>query len=160
MKNYSKTKEEQEAIGIDKSVTDAEYFHDLYYVKHFRDMKKLFKQQLETNKMVTEQILSELKTLKGDEINQPKKYRAILKYTRNLTKLAKDNSIIVSLDGDDWLLNDNVLNILNFVYLSTDCNITYGSFTEHPRRDMLWNWGKMNFTTIDDIKKNKNAIRT
>lgn len=64
MKNYSKTKEEQEAIGIDKSVTDAEYFHDLYYVKHFRDMKKLFKQQLETNKMVTEQILSELKSKK------------------------------------------------------------------------------------------------
>jgi len=71
------------------------------------------------------------------------------------TKLAKDNSIIVSLDGDDWLLNDNVLNILNFVYLSTNCNITYGSLTEHPRRDMLWNWRKMNFTIIDDIKKNK-----
>ena len=38
-------------------------------------------------------ILSELKNLKGDEINQPKKYRAILKYTRNLTKLAKENKL-------------------------------------------------------------------
>ena len=38
-------------------------------------------------------ILSELKNLKGDEANQPKKYRAILKYTRNLTKLAKENKL-------------------------------------------------------------------
>ncbi len=38
-------------------------------------------------------ILSEIKTLKGDEINQPKKYRSILKYTRNLTKLVRDNKL-------------------------------------------------------------------
>jgi ATP-dependent Clp protease ATP-binding subunit ClpA len=38
-------------------------------------------------------ILSEIKNLKGDEINQPKKYRAILKYTRNMTKLAKENKL-------------------------------------------------------------------
>lgn len=38
-------------------------------------------------------ILSELKTLKGDEMNQPKKYRSILKYTRNLTKLVRDNKL-------------------------------------------------------------------
>lgn len=38
-------------------------------------------------------ILADLKTLKGDETNQPRKYRAILKYTRNLTKLAKDNKL-------------------------------------------------------------------
>ncbi len=37
-------------------------------------------------------ILSELKT-KGGDVNQPKKYRAILKYTRNLTKLAKENKL-------------------------------------------------------------------
>jgi hypothetical protein len=51
-------------IETDKSVTDAEYYHELYSVKHFRTMKKLFKQQLETNMAVTEQILSELKSKK------------------------------------------------------------------------------------------------
>jgi ATP-dependent Clp protease ATP-binding subunit ClpB len=38
-------------------------------------------------------ILADLKNLKGDDINQPRKYKAILKYTRNLTKLAKDNKL-------------------------------------------------------------------
>jgi ATP-dependent Clp protease ATP-binding subunit ClpB len=38
-------------------------------------------------------ILSDLKTMKPGEMDQPKKYKAILKYTRNLTKLAKENKL-------------------------------------------------------------------
>ncbi len=45
------------------------------------------------DKLAILKILSELKALKGDEMNQPKKYRAILKYTRNMTKLARDNKL-------------------------------------------------------------------
>jgi len=71
------------------------------------------------------------------------------------TEISKKDSIIVELDGDDWLINEDVLNILNKVYLSTNCNITYGSLTEYPKRDMVWNWKKMKFNTIEDIKKNK-----
>src|ERR1035437_2912599 len=50
-------------------------------------------QKFKIDKSTILNILAELKTLKGDDINQPKKYRAILKYTRNLTKLAKDNKL-------------------------------------------------------------------
>jgi ATP-dependent Clp protease ATP-binding subunit ClpB len=50
-------------------------------------------QRFKIDKTIILNILAELKTLKGDEINQPKKYKAILKYTRNLTKLAKDNKL-------------------------------------------------------------------
>ena len=50
-------------------------------------------QKFKIDKTTILKILSDLKTLKGDDINQPKKYRAILKYTRNLTKLAKDNKL-------------------------------------------------------------------
>ncbi len=50
-------------------------------------------QKFKIDKTTIIKILLELKTLKGDEVNQPKKYRAILKYTRNLTKLAKDNKL-------------------------------------------------------------------
>ncbi len=50
-------------------------------------------QRFKIDKTFILKILLELKTLKGDEINQPKKYRAILKYTRNLTKLARDNKL-------------------------------------------------------------------
>ncbi len=50
-------------------------------------------QKFKIDKATILKILSELKNLKGDEMNQPKKYRAILKYTRNLTKLAKENKL-------------------------------------------------------------------
>ncbi len=50
-------------------------------------------QKFKIDKTTILKILLELKTLKGGEIDQPKKYRAILKYTRNLTKLAKDNKL-------------------------------------------------------------------
>ena len=50
-------------------------------------------QRFKIDKATVLKILSEIKSLKGDEINQPKKYKAILKYTRNLTKLAKENRL-------------------------------------------------------------------
>jgi ATP-dependent Clp protease ATP-binding subunit ClpB len=54
-----------------------------------RDILQKFK--IEKGNIIN--ILSELKTLKGDDINQPKKYRSILKYTRNLTKLVRENKL-------------------------------------------------------------------
>jgi len=41
--------------------------------------------------------------------------------------MAKDGSIIVNLDGDDWLKNYNVLNVLNNNY-NDDVWMTYGSY--------------------------------
>jgi len=40
--------------------------------------------------------------------------------------------VIVSLDGDDWLSNSNVLNILNEAYKREECWMTYGSYLEFP----------------------------
>jgi glycosyltransferase involved in cell wall biosynthesis len=45
-----------------------------------------------------------------------------------LTKMAKDNSIMVSVDGDDWLKNNNVLNKLNNIYNNREVWVTYGSY--------------------------------
>ena len=45
-----------------------------------------------------------------------------------LTKQSIDKSIIVTVDGDDYLKNDQVLNKLNEVYNSGDVWITYGNF--------------------------------
>ena len=50
-------------------------------------------QKFKIDKATILKILSELRALKPDDLNQPKKYRAILKYTRNLTKLAKENKL-------------------------------------------------------------------
>ena len=53
-----------------------------------------------------------------------------------LTELAKSNSIIVSIDGDDWLKNNKVLKKLNDVYNSGDVWMTYGTYEEFPYRDV------------------------
>ena len=74
------------------------------------------------------------------------------------TKMAKPNSIIVSLDGDDFFENEYVLRDLNLIYLSTNCNMTYGSFTEFPRRDMNWHYKKMKYNNFNDIKLNMNRF--
>jgi glycosyltransferase involved in cell wall biosynthesis len=40
--------------------------------------------------------------------------------------------VIVTLDGDDWLANKNVLQTLKNTYEQKDCLITYGSYAEYP----------------------------
>ena len=40
-----------------------------------------------------EQVLKELKTSKDGQVAEPKRFRALSKYTRNLTKLAQDNAL-------------------------------------------------------------------
>ena len=43
-----------------------------------------------------------------------------------------DNDIIVTLDGDDWLADKDVLKKLDQVYSQGDCWMTYGSYAEYP----------------------------
>lgn len=42
------------------------------------------------------------------------------------------DEIILTLDGDDWFPNDNVLNRLNEIYSNEDVWLTYGQYTNHP----------------------------
>lgn len=43
-----------------------------------------------------------------------------------------EEDIIVTLDGDDWLYSQNVLEHLDSVYRKEDCWLTYGSYAEFP----------------------------
>ena len=45
---------------------------------------------------------------------------------------AKDDDVIILLDGDDWLSCYDVLPKLNEVYQTNDCTMTYGSYFMHP----------------------------
>ena len=45
---------------------------------------------------------------------------------------AKDNSIIIVVDGDDWLAHDKVLSVLDKVYGGTEVWMTNGSYQETP----------------------------
>ena len=53
-----------------------------------------------------------------------------------LTLLSKENSIVVSVDGDDCLKSDQVLKKLNEVYNSGEVWMTYGRYEEYPYRDV------------------------
>jgi hypothetical protein len=44
----------------------------------------------------------------------------------------KDNEIIVTVDGDDWLYNDRVLARVNQVYADTNVWLTHGHYIAHP----------------------------
>ena len=68
--------------------------------------------------------------------------------------LSKKNTIIVSLDGDDWLPHNNILNILNDIYLSTQCLMTYGNYIEFPHRNIKWAWKKKTVEELNNIRQN------
>jgi glycosyltransferase involved in cell wall biosynthesis len=53
-----------------------------------------------------------------------------------LTKLAKPETILVSVDGDDWLPNNYILKKLDKVYSSNNIWMTYGTYYEFPDRSV------------------------
>jgi glycosyltransferase involved in cell wall biosynthesis len=63
--------------------------------------------------------------------NQEKIYSQ-LRNISNLTKLSKDGSVVISVDGDDFLKDNDVLNKLNSVYNTGDVWMTYGRYEEFP----------------------------
>lgn len=48
-----------------------------------------------------------------------------------------DEDVIVTVDGDDWLYNEDVLQRLHDIYAQGDVYLTYGQFVTYPR----WNIG-------------------
>lgn len=67
-------------------------------------------------------------------INQEKKYA--LKNIHDTLLECKPNKddIIITVDGDDWLSNKEVLYTLNNIYKSQKCWMTYGSYAEYPSK--------------------------
>lgn len=53
-----------------------------------------------------------------------------------LTKLSRPGSIVVSVDGDDWLPNKKILQKLDKVYSSGETWMTYGTYKEYPSRSV------------------------
>jgi glycosyltransferase involved in cell wall biosynthesis len=57
-----------------------------------------------------------------------------------LSNLARANSILVSIDGDDWFKNNSVLSKLNVVYQDKNVWMTYGTYEEYPYRDVTFHY--------------------
>ncbi len=63
----------------------------------------------------------------------------------------KQNDIIITLDGDDWLAGPSVLSFLNNKYKQEDCWLTYGSYMEYPSKKR----GKFASEIPDNIIENQ-----
>ncbi len=50
----------------------------------------------------------------------------------------QDKEIIATLDGDDWLANDDVLKLLNKTYRSGEIWFTHGTLKEYPWGHVAW----------------------
>jgi glycosyltransferase involved in cell wall biosynthesis len=78
----------------------------------------------DTLQQVTELVGSNPKyTIISNEVNRGASYN----YFEHLD-LVDDNDIVLHIDGDDWLIDNTVLEQLNEFYNRTDCWMTYGAF--------------------------------
>lgn len=80
---------------------------------------------------VVEQLVKKIHTTADVKVvNNTANYKALYNLWREIGQ-AKDGTIIVTLDGDDWFPDDQVLGTLNEVYSSSDVWITAGSFIDN-----------------------------
>lgn len=80
---------------------------------------------------VVQQVLDEAETAaKVKIVNNETNQKALYNLYHHIQG-AKENSIIVTLDGDDWFPSDSILSKLNDVYNSGDVWMTAGSYIDN-----------------------------
>jgi glycosyltransferase involved in cell wall biosynthesis len=79
--------------------------------------------------------------------NNPRQYQ--VQNIKDAVAMAKDDSIIVSLDFDDWLNGPHVFNKVNEVYSNDDVWMTYGTYVEYPHRDVSYHYRQYPDEVID-----------
>ncbi len=67
-------------------------------------------------------------------INTEKKYALKNIYDNLYNSNASEEDIILTVDGDDWLANKDVLYTINETYKENKCWMTYGSYAEYPSK--------------------------
>lgn len=83
----------------------------------------------------------------GKEVNQQKRFFTLVNNVQrcgaleNLVRAiysCKNKEIIVTVDGDDWLFDTNVLKKLNEIYSTGDVWLTHGSLIHYPKWYLGW----------------------
>lgn len=82
-----------------------------------------------------------------ERVNNKKHFFTLVNNTHRCGALAnlyrainscEDHEVIVTLDGDDWLYDENVLKNLNAAYNSGEVWFTHGTLIEHPYGYINW----------------------
>ena len=71
-----------------------------------------------------------------DIISNKENKKALYNLYTNINK-AKENTVIVTLDGDDFLSSDTVLQYLDKLYRDTDCWLTAGSYVQNDNYQVV-----------------------
>lgn len=81
------------------------------------------------------------------EINQEKAFFTLVNNLKRCDTLANqyrafhscdDHEIIITVDGDDWLADNEVLKKINQTYSSGEVWMTHGTLVEYPNGDINW----------------------
>lgn len=83
----------------------------------------------------TFEICQRIKEEAGDRLKVIQNKEKIYSQVKNiltLTEMSRPNSVVVSVDGDDWLKDNQILNKLESVYRNGDVWMTYGRYEEYP----------------------------
>lgn len=83
----------------------------------------------ENTGIIANKLLSESKI--NHRLFQNKQNKRALFNLVSAIDSARDNTIILALDGDDWLPNKNILSRLNKIYSDTNVWITAGSYIDN-----------------------------
>lgn len=99
----------------------------------YKNYRYVLVDDMSTDKTVeiTKKIISGHDNIKV-RTNTKKKYSLKNIYEGIQELNPEDNDIIVTIDGDDWLANSQVFNVINNTYNKTGCWLTYGSYIEYP----------------------------
>jgi len=73
---------------------------------------------------------------KFDIVSNKENKKALYNLYTNISK-AKENTVIITLDGDDFLSNDTVLQYLDKLYRETDCWLTAGSYVQNDNYQVV-----------------------
>jgi glycosyltransferase involved in cell wall biosynthesis len=85
----------------------------------------------DTLNLVKNYIYKYSKTVDFKLINNTKRLGSPLANHYKMLSLCKDSEIAVLVDGDDWLIDNNVLTYLNNVYQDQNIDLTYGQYLIH-----------------------------
>jgi len=132
---YSPAKEEKPIVVVIPSYNNKQFYqknldsvfqqaYDNYSVIYINDASPD-----QTGRLVAEYIKEKGQEKKVTLINN-KKNKGALHNLYNAIHSCDDNTIIVTLDGDDWFKDEQVLNIVNETYQKNDIWMTYGQYEE------------------------------
>jgi glycosyltransferase involved in cell wall biosynthesis len=135
--NPAKLFDEKEIVIIIPSYNNAAFFKqnlDSVFSQYYEDFRVIYiddNSTDETYKLVQE--YSEKNNLwQRLEIIHNQSRRGALANIYDAIQTVSDHSIVVTLDGDDWLPHPQVLERVNYYYQSEDVWMTYGCYMVYP----------------------------